>query len=77
MDFKNGDMIVLNDESKSHFKSTVHSTIFVVLKEHTNPILIYVYKLGVQPNSETYIAKQYFRRATEAEIKTFKLKNLF
>jgi hypothetical protein len=77
MDFKIGDMIVLNDDSKSHFKSTVHSTIFVVLKEHTNPIFVYVYQLGVQPNSETFIAKKYFRRATEAEVKTFKLKKLF
>ena len=77
MNFKIGDMIVLNDDSKSHFKSTVHSTIFVVLKEHTNPIFIYVYQLGFQPISDTFIAKQYFRRATEAEIKTFKLKNLF
>jgi hypothetical protein len=77
MDFKIGDMIIINDDSKRYFKVTVHSTIFVVLNKHTNPNFLYVYHLGEQTDSETFIAKNHFQLATELEIKKYKIKNLF
>jgi hypothetical protein len=73
MKFKLGDMVVLTDESKIWGDKL--SPIFVISIIH--PVLIYGYQLGKQPNSETLILGSRYRLATESEIKTFKLKNLF
>jgi hypothetical protein len=76
MKFKLGDMVVLTDKSKIYFmRSDEMSPIFVVSMMH--PLHVYGYKLGDKPNSKTLILESRYRLATESEIKTFKLKNLF
>jgi hypothetical protein len=76
MKFKLGDLVVLTDESKKYFMRSEELTpIFVVSMIH--PLHVYGYKLDQQPNSKTLILESRYRLATESEIKTFKLKNLF
>ena len=77
MEFEIGNMIVVNEESRRYFLSGDELTIYVISELHKDPKIAYAYPLGEIPNSETLVFSSIYRMATDSEVKTYQLKNLF
>jgi hypothetical protein len=83
MKFNIGDMVVLTDESKKYYSNNKYDiydkfTIYIISEVKGRSLFYYGYPLNEQQlKSKILIAKYDYRLATESEIKTFKLKNLF
>jgi hypothetical protein len=80
MDFKIGDMIVLNEDGKDFFKlpSKQIGPIYCVFGPSRNNINgVYANELSDKTKFKYLLSAIYYQLATESEIKTYKLKKMF
>ena len=79
MCFKIGDIVVLTEEGRKHYwvPSSDFGVFFCVTSTYKDTLDVYAYQLNDEERFSHFLSSIYYRIATESEVKTYKLKNLF
>lgn len=79
MEFEIGNLVVLNEKGKEFFlmSSNDPGPVFIVSTANKDSKHVYGHPLGRKVKIENMISSKYHRMATEFEVKTYKLKNMF
>jgi hypothetical protein len=79
MEFKLGDMVVLNDESQKYYKRNEKelTAVFIISKIERDSVFYYGYRIDDQLKNKVLLPVFDYRMTTESEIKSYQLKNLF
>jgi hypothetical protein len=76
MEIKVGDLITLTEEGKT-FYSLSNNQIFKITKIYSDTLNIHAQSLVDHNNYNNFMIRKNFRKATEMEVKLYKIKNLF
>lgn len=79
MEFKIGDIVVPKKIDKNYFqkKGNEIGPFYVITKGSIGLKFIFGYQINTKRKSEILLSEKKYRIATESEVKTHKLKNLF
>jgi hypothetical protein len=79
MKFKVDDLIILTEEGIKHYWVTSDQIgeIIRVLLTNNEELDVYGYKLSDPEKNTLFLRGDYYRIATESEIRLYKMKNLF
>jgi hypothetical protein len=76
MKIKVGDLITLTEEGKTFYSSS-NLQIFKITKIYSNTLNIHAQSLVDHNNYNNFMTRKNYRKATEIEVKLYKIKNLF
>jgi hypothetical protein len=79
MEFEIGNLVVLNEKGKKFFlmSSNDPGPVFIVSVVNKDSKRVYGHPLGYKAKIQNTISSRYHRMATESEVKTYKIKNMF
>jgi hypothetical protein len=77
MEFKVGDLVVVNEMNRKYYFRNEIGPVFVVSETNMNSMIAYGYRLDDQKKSTIILVAEAYRIATESEIKNYKIKKIF
>jgi hypothetical protein len=77
MEFKVGDLVVVNEANNICYYGNEIGPVFVISEANINSMIAYGYHLGDQTKTTIILIIEAYRIATESEIKKYKMKKLF
>ena len=79
MEIKVRDLITLTEEGKTFYSSSSNQLvqIFKVTKVYSNTLNIHAQSLAKHNNYNNFMTRKNYRKATEIQVKLYKIKNLF
>jgi hypothetical protein len=79
MRFKVNDLIILTEKGTKYYckKKDEFGDIYCVSRINKDGFAMFAYSLNDKNKSELIFISEYFRFATESEVKKYKIKNMF